>query len=487
MSRKVNPAPSSEFDDFRAAEEKWLLENIPKKRWFGQKTKRVEKVVLDDLCVDNCNEYSYVYCFNHVVMDDGSTQLFFTPLVGLLGNLSGAGGFDAELQPGRRLKFYDIADVPDLSIRMLEHFRLKSVLRTLKGEISFHSEGLGTEGEHTQLYARASGVEQSNVSLFFDRKYYLKQYRHVAYGSNPDFDVPYHLVYSVGYTETPKPLGFAVYTSQTGNAVLLGLFEFVDNLGDGWNHFTQGLKDSKYYSDLLADCEVIGSLTARLHLSLSKSTGDPRFDPEQASHRDLEEWVKRYEQTLRGAVAAAERALRTTSFVERPVLERFLASAASLEREPTTGVGKKLLDLFKIRIHGDYHLGQILKTQRGYVVIDFEGEPLQEMDERVKKWFALKDVAGMLRSLSYAAGYVAISDVGNPQVKVWVAQARQKFLDSYWSMVKGINIVPHQKEDFLSLLRVFETEKALYELRYELENRPTWVSIPLAALIREGV
>ncbi|MDQ5807664.1 MAG: hypothetical protein M3320_03215, partial [Actinomycetota bacterium] len=135
-----------------------------------------------------------------------------------------------------------------------------------------------------------------------------------------------------------------------------------------------------------------------------------------------------------------------------------------------------------IRCHGDYHLGQTIRSPRGWIVLDFEGEPARTLPQRRQKRSPLRDVAGMLRSFAYAASASSIQR-GVAAPPDWEERARAAFLDAYFAAVDS-RLLPHGQQNTDRMLQIFELEKAVYELRYELNNRPDWVGIPVAGIAR---
>ncbi len=484
----VEGHPPAEFDDFKRSLEQTLVEALPTKRWFGKKTSRIISLTLRDWCALSEEDAVYIYTFVDAETDENTLESYFIPLV-TVNDLEHQATDPHSIRGklGSQI-LVDLVEAPYCSVALLERLAEGGTLKTQRGKISFNSLGLKPyDAWLSKENVSSGGVEQSNVSIFFDKKYFMKQYRHLAYGVNPDLEVPEFLSHVAHFDGTPEPLGYAAYGTDRGEALLFAVFEYVENSGDGWTHFTRMLNQNmgpQSRGSLLEDCSQLGTLTAKMHRALSRNTGDPRFDPEPASSRDVEEWRHTYNNTLKAALQACEKALPTDS-PHKPLLEKLLESAPILEGLAADSNLRLLLSLTKIRVHGDYHLGQVLKTNKGYIIVDFEGEPLKSLEERRRKGFALKDVAGMLRSISYAANYTLRGGaLSHNDAQVWVNQARSRFIDSYWDGVKNLRIVPSDKHDLITLLRLFETEKALYEVRYELENRPEWVHIPLSALLQ---
>ena len=225
---------------------------------------------------------------------------------------------------------------------------------------------------------------------------------------------------------------------------------------------------------LIEDMRRLGAITGGLHAALASDATDPDFAPEPITHADIARWAA----DIRRDVAAAS------------VLAPADASRDGIAR--TLGALDALVGTVKIRSHGDYHLGQVLKTDDGFAVIDFEGEPARPLAERRARQSALRDVAGMLRSLDYAAHAVAFEAPAAERaaalagLTAWETQARRAFLEGYRSTAREspAALIPPSDRALVEACAAFELEKACYELRYERDNRPDWVSIPLAGIRR---
>jgi len=276
---------------------------------------------------------------------------------------------------------------------------------------------------------------------------------------------------------------------------------FVMNQGDGWdytvNYLVRFLEDRRTGAPLpedahglyLALMKTLAIRTAELHVALSRPSSDPAFSPEPITASDIETWrshaLAEAGKTLdllanNTAQLSPEVAADAESLLKRRalLLRRIEASAATVPK----GI--------KTRRHGDYHLGQVLVRRNDFILVDFEGEPGRTLPERRIKHSPLTDVAGMLRSFAYAHRAATLR---NPQVAAqngrlephlekWEQQTRQTFITAYDDVARA-NGLYESLEAVLPLLQLFEIEKALYEVRYELGNRPDWASIPLRSLI----
>jgi maltose alpha-D-glucosyltransferase / alpha-amylase len=362
--------------------------------------------------------------------------------------------------------------------------------------------------------ARPHTGEQSNTSIFFDRRLILKSIRRPESGINPDFEMLRFLTSRPGFTHVPRLAGWTEYAGPGETATVALLQQFVDNTGDGWTHTLAGLGnlcekladadsaaavDPKAVEpavaalgvDLLADIHELGAVTGRLHAALASDPDLPAFRPEPITGEDVGRWRGSIVHDLErltaeiGIVSARNPAARAA-------LGPLLDARARIERAD---------DLFpladgtvhKIRCHGDYHLGQVLKTAESFVVIDFEGEPARPVEERRAKQCPLRDVAGMLRSFDYAVhAALAVRPEAErarllrPALEAWERLAVRAFLDGYGMAASKSpeRLLPQSAEVARRACAAFELEKACYELRYELNNRPDWIAIPLAGIAR---
>ncbi|HZT65441.1 MAG TPA: phosphotransferase [Acidimicrobiales bacterium] len=311
-------------------------------------------------------------------------------------------------------------------------------------------------------HVRSVGAEQSNSSIVFDERVIVKFYRRLQRGVNPDVEVATGLD-RVGFNHLASPLG-VWHRDEYDLAVAQ---EFLAGGTEGWALALTSLRDlyacddddpAAAGGDFGAESRRLGEMTAKLHLALAEAFG--------TSPADTGEWLAEIEPRLAG--------------LEAGDLARARALAGRVTGLDSPGPS--------IRVHGDYHLGQVMRTETGWFVLDFEGEPARPLETRRRPWPALKDVAGMLRSFGYAAA-VALADRGEatPELaergRSWERHNRGLFLDGYLATPGVEDLVP-QGEAFDAVLAFFELDKALYELGYERAHRPEWTRIPLAAIDR---
>jgi trehalose synthase-fused probable maltokinase len=386
-------------------------------------------------------------------------------------------------------------DLPHQSVALYEAFNsleaCKALLHLLTHDPCPPSPALSRDvtPEAAALPAPSSvrpmGVEQTHSSLVLDEATVLKLYRNIEAGTNPDVELCRFLTLRTTFADVPRYLGSLHHLAGDDSRCLAVLQQYVPNQGDGWHEgmhaATRALSSPSV--DPLTQFDPcmreLGTTTARMHLALASDPVDPWFAPEPIEPDDLLSW--------REAMCCRSRSVRQLLQPSGGSLEPW---ASRIDAEFDALASMKDCG-FKVRHHGDYHLGQVLRADGRWVVLDFEGEPIRTLSERREKHSALRDVAGMLRSLDYAA-HAALqrqTPLGSPQYApllaralAWAAHARGCFLDAYLSAMTGSELLPKHPEQLQRLIDVFELDKAIYEVEYELRHRPDWLPIPLRGI-----
>jgi maltose alpha-D-glucosyltransferase/alpha-amylase len=236
---------------------------------------------------------------------------------------------------------------------------------------------------------------------------------------------------------------------------------------------------------------LLGRRTAELHLALASPTHDPAFMPEPVNSMDIE---RLREELIAHAGSAFDALKENIARLPDAVLEKagLVLSRKSLVFDRLGQLSAKEVHALRTRIHGDYHLGQVLRSKGDFVILDFEGEPARSLAERRTKQSPLKDVAGMLRSFSYAAFSALVKYTSRrpedyrrlePWAHLWEQSVSSAFLHAYCEFARGVPVVPTEPQLFQQLLEAYVIDKAFYELVYELNNRPNWVLIPLTGIL----
>jgi len=376
------------------------------------------------------------------------------------------------------------------------------------------------------LPVRRSSAEQSNTSILFGDRFILKLFRRLESGPNPDAEIGQFLTEKTSFARIP-PFAGSIELQPTPDAesITLAMLQgLVANEGDGWKWTVEEL--DRYFetcaplrfpenveaemgdpvelsdhpmSDVARDAlgiyfdaaTTLGRRTAELHLALASRPDDPAFAPEPLTSENLQAVLV----DLRQHATRVLEALRErVSFLPDEVVE---IAAAVLSRrriilDHLRTPGSERPQTQRIRIHGDYHLGQVLIVKTDFVILDFEGEPARSLSYRRAKQCPLKDVAGMLRSFSYAAYSSLLSyttrhpeDVARlePWAQLWERSAAAAFLRGYRETAEGSELLPQASADLRKLLNIFLLDKALYEVLYELNARPAWLRIPLMGIV----
>ena len=364
----------------------------------------------------------------------------------------------------------DGLDHPAAARELVHAMRAGLTLQGTEGTVEFRPvEGFAGLGREL-LEARPVGGEQSNTSLVFDDELILKVFRRLEPGVNPELEM-LRFITEHGFGNIAALGGWYAYSGGPLSATLGILQEFVRNAQDGWELALEEIGTAP--ERFLTRLRRLGEVTGEMHSSLGSDPNDPAFGPETPSVESL------------GLLTATVDEEIESVFLELPEDDERLA--------PILGRGEEVREQLRmlthagatgmiIRTHGDYHLGQTLWSEDDWVILDFEGEPARAVTERRRKRSPLRDVAGMLRSFAYAAiAGELLHDT--PAPAGWEEQARTQFLEGYLETADPA-LLPSGSVAIERLLTVFELEKSVYELRYELDNRPDWVVIPVAGIQR---
>ncbi|MBK9168648.1 MAG: maltose alpha-D-glucosyltransferase [Bryobacterales bacterium] len=503
---------------------------LERQRWFGGKARKLERVSIGDWA--EAPGSGAALLFLDVEYADGGRETYLAPLQTATDDRAATileEHPDAVVTSWDGRVLFDATFDPQFNMELLDWVNgsLHSREGIVEGIAGVAYPALrGEPGE--PLEPARGGSEQSNTSIRYGRRMILKLFRRVEPGTNPDCEITRHLSETCGFHNVPRFGGQIDYSSaDRGAATIAMVSELVDNQGDGWEWTLEEL--GRYYErcgaaeetpelarliaaplaelavmDLppLAE-EMIGLYrdatrtlarrTAEMHLALGKETSDPAFRPEPLTTADLAQLA---ENLRRNAIDAFDQLKNNLAHIPDDLMEMaglvlgrrriLLDRFRGLERLEDAGL--------KCRVHGDYHLGQVLRVLNDFVLLDFEGEPARSMAERRVMHSPLKDTAGMLRSFGYAAqvGYLNHSarrpheaEKLEPWARLWERLICAVFLQTYREVVAG-QCVSADAGTFARLLDAFVLDKALYELKYELNNRPAWVRIPLLGILALG-
>jgi maltokinase len=435
-------------------DEQALIEYVTRQRWYGAKSRMVSHAEVLDTIMLRQAEPQLSLALVEMRYDTGAHDIY---------QLLFSGGSEG-------VTFDSVREEAGIAREIVSAMRAGLTLQGSQGVAEFHrAEDFSALGRELGP-ARAVSTEQSNSSMIFDEALILKVFRHLEPGINPELEVLRFLT-EQGFRNIPALGGWYGYSGGPLTATLGLLQEYVAGAVGGWELALDEITDAP--ERFLDRLDRLGEVTAQMHTALGADQNDPAFAPEEPSVESL------------GLLTAT---------VDEEIARVFLSLPDDDERlGPIFGRGEEVREQLRllthagsagrvIRTHGDYHLGQTLMKDNEWVILDFEGEPARTLVERRRKRSPLRDIAGMLRSFAYAATAAELTrDAEIPND--WEERARERFLETYLETVDA-TLLPPGEAAIERLLAVFELEKAVYELRYELDNRPDWVGIPVAGIER---
>jgi maltose alpha-D-glucosyltransferase/alpha-amylase len=513
-------------------ENKILPNYLTKLRWFGGKARGLERVSIVNHAGIPLAENSIIILLLQVAYRDGLPDMYQLPVA------FGSGEFalrTKETYPqavvaavrvdGVNGILYDALYGNEFPQTIIRHMAQHHRVGLPDGELAFTgSKALKSHlSSGKEVKSRLLAGEQSNTSVTFDNTYYLKLYRKVDQAINPDVEITKFLSNDARFGHVPNYVGCIEWRTDRHEPMVLGMMqEMVKSSSDGWTYFLDRLDsfNEKILTTLPAetaalpkkgdlnrpvkyeqtpediklilegsDAELIrllGERTAELHLALS-SGEQPAFRPEAFSLHYQRSLFSSLQSLVRVAFSNLSRNLHTLPENVRAEAQEVLGMKADILQRLKQIYDHKI-EVTKIRIHGDYHLGQVLFTGKDFLILDFEGEPARGYSERRLKYSALRDVAGMIRSLHYAAygsllldNQIRKEDIDKllPYTEQWFHYMSGFFMEAYLKTAAAAPFVPREKTDLQILMQTFLLQKAIYELNYELNNRPGWVLVPL--------
>jgi maltokinase len=432
-------------------DESQLVEYVTTQRWFGSKTRNVTGAHPLDTIVLSATEGGLVLALVEVRFETGTHDVY---------QVLGAER-DGRLQ-------LDVFRDPTVAHEVVRLMGTGATEQGSEGEVEFHCvPGFTIDPDPDTM--RSIEAEQSNTSLVFGDELIFKAYRRLEAGINPELELMRFLT-EHGFENSPRLIGWYEYVGRPLEATLGVLQAFVPGGIDGFDLALDELSGDP--DRFIGRLRRLGEVTGEMHTVLASEPEDPAFAPEEPSSESLALLTATIDEEIERMFSALpdDPALAPIAGRKQEVRERLMQLAR------VGPIGRV------IRQHGDFHLGQSLWSEGDWVLIDFEGEPARSLAERRRKRSPLRDVAGMLRSFAYAASASRIQRGVEPPAD-WEARARDEFLAGYLDTV-DMNLLPGGNDGIMRLLAIFELEKAVYELRYELDHRPDWLSIPVAGIER---
>jgi maltose alpha-D-glucosyltransferase/alpha-amylase len=529
---------------YRPRFEAALIRYLRRARWFGGKSRRIRAGTIAEaipLPFDGSQAFLVVL---RVEYTEGEPELYLMPVAFATGERVGQLSADplhpviatVELRGAAQagaVVAYDALASPEFRQALVDGIGRRRTYRGLQGNVmAYRTRGVYTRTRGPMSETMESTLlraEQSNSSITYGDRFVLKLYRRLEDGTSPELEIGRFLTDGVAFANAPNVAGALEYrTSAESEPVTFAvLHTYVRNEGNAWTYTLDAL--GRYYDNVLArpgvsaplpvaktpvqvsqesppplvteliapyleSVRVLGQRTAELHLALASAVDDAAFAPEPFSivyQRALFHGHRAFMVQVMNSLKSIQRSLQPPAQEEAArVLERNDAILARFQ-----SVTRRRISAMRIRCHGDYHLGQVLHTGGDFVIIDFEGEPARSLGERRIKHSPLKDVAGMLRSFHYAA-HLALHGQTSTVVRgedipvleqwarAWYLWVSAAFLRSYLDLMSDTPVLPSAAEDVAAMLDGYLLQKALYEIQYEMNNRPDWLIVPLRGIMQ---
>ena len=516
------------YNEVRLFERKILQPFMKKCRWFGGKARTISKIAIHKVIPVKVDGDTHFLTIIEVDYVQRLPEFYFLPLAFVLADsilerveytvqsvvcraeIQGKAGFIMDSSYDRSFRDF-------LFVGMSKNMRLKD---DEGGVLQFNS-GVYAKLETKEVDSKILKADQSNTAIIYNEKYFFKFYRKIEKEINPDLEIIRFLTENTTFQNCPKYAGSIEYLDAENKTIVFGLLqEKVDNQGDSWGMSVDSV--GRFYERFLAKAKNLklpklvnkpailfeeapeliqefigrgfyervvrlGQRTAEMHLALASDVTNPAFAPEQFTTNYQRSLYSSLRKLLRDRFNLLDNSISKLE----PAVQEFAKKVLALEDkilESFSEVYLTKIDAIKTRIHGDYHLGQVLFTGKDFIIIDFEGEPGFSFSERRLKKNPFKDVAGMMRSFHYAAfGKLLLNENYRDRDLEFLEQAAEQwqhyisrfYLGAYMErMGMGTNLSPENDV----LIRTFLIEKAIYELGYELNGRPDWTIIPLRGI-----
>ncbi len=423
-----------------------LTEFLRARRWFGGKAQPIRSIEILDVVPFDAATTATFFLLVRIAYDEGQSDTYSIPVTQVADAASIPSGTDGNPAPhlevpsenSHRIFVYDGTANPAFLQSLLTSIQDKGRFRGVHGEINaLDTTALKklTDGAAGKLTPKLMRAEQSNTSVVYGDRMVLKLFRRVEQGLNPDLEIGSFLTEKTSYRNVPPLAGYLEYRGDNDTRMSMAMLQgFVRNQGDAWEYtkqkvaaYFEGIRPrvgkvpntpsssllelaentipaeaKQLIGDYIGSAELLGRRTAELHVALSSGQGDAAFDPEPYAKQDQQAFSERASALMQSNLRLLRRQQAGLPAEVQPLAQQVLDMQPELEQRFRSFADRKLSAL-RTRIHGDYHLGQVLVSGNDFVIIDFEGEPARPLAERRRKQSPLQDVAGMLRSFHYAA------------------------------------------------------------------------------------
>jgi maltose alpha-D-glucosyltransferase/alpha-amylase len=515
-----------------------MLENeilpayLMKMRWFGGKARSIQTIKIIEHAALSSKDEAIRLLLLEVSYQDGLPDLYQLSLAFCMED---EGLKLMETHPksivslitidGKKGVLYDAVFGKAFQQEIMQLIATNHQLKFKNSILDFSGKGQLKKYKKNAQDSRSKvlSAEQSNTSLTYDDQFFLKIYRKVDRSINPDLELTRFLSEQTSFKNIPAFVGSVQWKFEQGTIVLGMMQELVQSSGDAWTYMLNQLDNyfenviSKHmdpppirtdnlispkneffsvdYKDaiepsLIEQIKLLAQRTGEMHMALASHQEIPAFSPEEFSLHYQRSLFSGFQSLVRSTFENLNKSIKKVQEAERAVAKELLNHEQEI-LSVLKRIYHKKVEAMKIRIHGDFHLGQALFTGKDFVLLDFEGEPARSYSERRLKRSPLRDVAGMLRSLHYA-GYASL--IRNDRITAadkeklwsfaehWYHYMSRVYVHSYLDTVNGSNFIPKDPDDLNMLIETYILEKAIYELNYELNNRPDWIGIPLRGI-----
>jgi maltose alpha-D-glucosyltransferase/alpha-amylase len=523
----------------KAALESLLAEHLRGRRWFGGKARHIRATSIPEI-VSFPYDSSVAYIASvAVAYVDGDPETYVLPVAIATGERATQIQRENPHAAIARLRgeqeeglLYDALWDKNFCQALLDAIARRRRCKGLFGELSAVPTRLFRQlrkADNSPLEPSLLRGEQSNTSILYGEQFILKLFRRVAQGVNPDLEIGRFLTERAAFPHTPPVMGAFEYRQEQGEPITVGVLQkFVPNQGDAWLYTLDALEHyferalarrdvqepplppqplvalseeepppfvQETIGSYLVSAQLLGQRTAELHLALASDTVDPNFAPESFSTLYQRSIYQSMRSTATQSFQLLRQRLKSLPKIVLGEAQRILEREEEVFQRFQLIIGRKITAM-RIRCHGDYHLGQVLYTGKDFIIIDFEGEPTRPLSERRIKRSPLRDVAGMLRSFHYAAYSALFKQEAEgvyashpeslatlePWARVWYLWVSAVFLKTYLEVARKASFLPRTREELRVMMDAYLLEKAMYELGYELNNRPDWLRIPLQGI-----
>lgn len=525
----------------KSALEKVLPDYLKSCRWFGGKAKVLGNVsIVEAIPVPLATSKAYIL-FLQVTYVEGEAEIYVLPITSVSGGKASQLQADSPQAVIVRLNQKDDGQTGILYDALYDKGFCDLLLRSIGRNRRYAGDFGEMAALPTAVFrrlrdAKEDGLEpsimkreQSNSSIVYGDRLILKLFRRTEEGVNPDVEIGRFLTEEVSFAHAPPVAGVLEYRRERNGTMTLGVLHgLVPNQGDAWQYtldelgryFERALAmgpqtqaaplPSKSLLDLahedlpalaqetistyLETARILGRRTGELHVALASSADDPDFAPEPFSLLYQRSLYQSMRSLTGGVFQLLRKRIKSLPSELKPAAQRVLDLEPEILHRFQLIRDRKIAAM-RTRIHGDYHLGQVLYTGKDFVIIDFEGEPARPLSERRRKRSPLQDVAGMIRSFHYAAHAALLGRAGSgmvrpenlsalePWARFWFLWVSVIYLKAYLEVSGQENFLPKSTEEQMILLNACVLEKAVYELGYELNNRPNWVNVPVLGIL----